>query len=127
MEFGSAILADIWTLETTSDRAAFDNAVAALKDKFMRVETQLGENRYFAGDVFSIVDAVFAPAFRYFDVFDGIIDLGVFDGLPKVQAWRAELARRTSVRSAVATDYNDRLRSFLRRKNGLLAQMPLAA
>lgn len=127
MEFGSAILADIWTLETTTDRAAFDNAVAALKDKFAKVEAELGEGRYFAGDVFSIVDAVFAPAFRYFDVFDGIADLGVFDGMPKVRAWRAELAQRASVRNAVVADYNDRLKNFLRGKNGLLAQAPLAA
>ena len=127
MEFGSAILADIWTLETTADRAAFDNAVAALKDKFARVEAELGEGRYFAGDVFSIVDAVFAPAFRYFDVFDGIAELGVFAGLPKVRAWRAELAKRASVKNAVVPDYNDRLWAFLRRKNGLLAHTPLAA
>lgn len=127
IEFGSAVLADIWTLETTADRAAFDSAITALKDKFAWVEAELGEGRYFAGDVFSIVDAVFAPAFRYFDVFDEIADLGVFDGLPKVRAWRAELAKRTSVRNAVVVDYNDRLRAFLRRKNGLLARMPLAA
>jgi glutathione S-transferase len=127
MEFGSAILADIWTLETTAERTAFDGAVAALKDKFAKVEAELGEGRYFAGDVFSIVDAVFAPAFRYFDVFDEIADLGVFDGLPKVTAWRAELAQRASVRNAVVADYNDRLKNFLRKKNGLLARMPLAA
>jgi glutathione S-transferase len=127
MEFGSAVLADIWTLETTADRVAFDNAVAGLKDKFARIEAELGDGRYFAGDVFSIVDAVFAPAFRYFDVFDEIADLGVFDGLPKVRTWRAELARRASVRNAVVADYNDRLRAFLRRKDGLLARLPLAA
>jgi glutathione S-transferase len=127
MEFGSAILADIWTLETTADRAAFDNAVAALKDKFAKVEAELGEGRYFAGDVFSIVDAVFAPVFRYFDVFDEIADLGMFDGLPRVRAWRADLAQRASVRNAVVADYNDRLRAFLRKKNGLLARAPLAA
>lgn len=124
MEFGSAVLADIWTLETTADRALFDNAVAALKDKFARVEAELGEGRYFAGDVFSIVDAVFAPAFRYFDVFDEIADLGVFDGLSKVQAWRAELTKHPSVRNAVVADYNDRLRAFLRRKDSLLARTP---
>jgi glutathione S-transferase len=127
MEFGSAILADIWTVETTADRAVFDSAITALKDKFARVQAELGEGRYFAGDVFSLVDAVFAPAFRYFDVFDKIDDLGVFDGLPKVKAWRAELAERASVRNAVVTDYNDRLRAFLRRENGILARMPQAA
>lgn len=127
MEFGSAILADIWTLETTADGTAFDAAVAALKDKFTKVEAELGDGRYFAGDVFSIVDAVFAPAFRYFDVFDEIADLKIFDGLPKLRKWRAELARRASVRNAVVPDYNDRLRRFLHDTNGILGRAPVAA
>jgi glutathione S-transferase len=127
MEFGSAILADIWTLETTNDRATFDAAVAALKDKFARIEAEVGEGPYFAGEAFSIVDAVFAPAFRYFDVFDTIADLGVFDGLPKVQQWREALARRPSVRDAVAPDYDDRLRRFLNRHSGILVKIREAA
>ncbi len=122
MEFGSAILADIWTLETTADRAAFDAVAAALREKFGKLETELGDGRYFAGDVFSIVDAVFAPAFRYFDVFDEIADLQIFDGLPKVRAWRAELAQRPSVRDAVVSDYNERLRRFLVGRNGVLGK-----
>jgi glutathione S-transferase len=127
MEFGSAILSDIWTLETTSDRKAFDTAVVALKEKFARVETELGEGPYFAGEAFTIVDAVFAPAFRYFDTFDELADLGVFDGLPKVREWRAALAERPSVRNAVVPDFKDRLIKFLNRKNGLLVRQPVAA
>lgn len=34
MEFGSAILADIWTVETTADQKAFDNALAQLRQNF---------------------------------------------------------------------------------------------
>lgn len=127
MEVGSAILADIWTLETTPDRSAFDAAAAALREKFMRVEAELVAGPYFAGSTFTIVDAVFAPAFRYFDAFDRIADLGVLAGLPKVAAWRAELARRPSVREAVVADYDDRLRRFLKEKNGVLVRLRAAA
>lgn len=127
MEFGSAALADIWTIETANDHAAFEKAVAALKEKLARVEGELGDGPYFAGERFSLVDAVFAPAFRYFDVLDRIVDLGIFDGLPKVQAWRETLADRPSVRTAVVPDYNDRLNRFLEKKNGVLVQMKEAA
>src|SRR5690349_17416143 len=68
MEFGSSILADVWVLETTPDLRAFESRVQTLKQKFARLEEQLGEGPYFAGAHFSIVDAVFAPVFRYFDV-----------------------------------------------------------
>lgn len=123
IEFGSAALSNVWTIETTGDREAFDGAVKALKEKFVRIEAELGDGPYFAGGSFTIVDAVFAPVFRYFDLIDTIADLGIFDGLPKVQEWRRALAERSSVREAVTPDYNERFRRFLHKKNGVLAQM----
>ncbi len=127
MEFGSVILGEIWTMETTKDHAAFDRATAAVKEKFIRIEGELGDGPYFAGEAFSIVDAVFAPIFRYFDVFETLADLTTFEDVPKVQKWRNALAKRPSVRSAVVEDYPDRLRGFLRRKDGVLVNMPAAA
>ena len=121
MEVGSSILADIWTLETTPDRAAFDAKALSLRDKFRRLEAVLDRGPYFGGEHFSLVDAVFAPAFRYFDVFDRFVDLGTFTDLPKVQAWRRALAARPSVKSAVVADYEVRLEAFLRRHESWLA------
>ncbi len=121
MEVGSSILADIWTLETTPDRAAFDAKALSLRDKFRRLEAVLDRGPYFGGEHFSLVDAVFAPAFRYFDVFDRFVDLGTFTDLPKVQAWRRALAARHSVKSAVVVDYEVRLEAFLRRQESWLA------
>lgn len=122
MQFGSSILADIWTLETTSDQSAFDRAIGQLASKFVQIEAALGSGLYFAGTAFTIVDAVFAPIFRYFDVFDAIRDLGVFKGLSRVPAWRRALAERSSVRHAVVTDYADRLRVFLKKHDGIIAE-----
>lgn len=126
-EFGSSILADIWVVETTKDHAAFDSKVATIREKFNRLETMLGDGPFFSGSRFCIVDSVFAPVFRYFDVFDTIADLGVFHGLPKVQAWRSALATRPSVKAAVVTDYAHRLAAFIRRQNGHLAALALKA
>ncbi|WP_407164672.1 glutathione S-transferase family protein [Bradyrhizobium sp. ORS 111] len=115
MEFGSAILGDLWGLETTTDAATFDSKRQAVAAKFARVEAALGAGPFFAGQSFSLVDAVFAPIFRYFDVFDQLTDLAVFAETPKVRTWRAALAQRPSVRSAVSPDYPNLLRAFLAR------------
>ncbi|MFN5407376.1 glutathione S-transferase family protein [Bradyrhizobium sp.] len=115
MEFGSAILGDLWGLETTQDAATFAAKRDALAAKFARVEAALGEGPYFAGAQFSLVDAVFAPVFRYFDVFDVYGDLGIFAATPKVRAWRDQLAQRPSVQTAVGADYPELLRAFLAR------------
>ncbi len=121
MEFGSSILADIWVVETAPDPAAFETRRQALRAKFERLDGELGEGPYFAGAAFSLVDAVFAPVFRYFDVFDRLVDLGTFTDLPKVQAWRRALAARPSVKGAVVADYEARLEAFLHRQPSHLA------
>jgi len=113
MEFGSAILADIWGYETAKDEGSALCKAAALKLKFERVERALGEGPFFAGERFSVVDAVFGPIFRYFDVFDTLVDHGLFVETPEVRARRAALSARPSVRAAVDRDYPDRLRDFL--------------
>jgi len=120
MEFGSTILADLWVIETTKDRQAFDQKIALLKTKFATLEAELGDGPFFSGQDFTVVDAVYAPVFRYFDVFDGIVPLGVFDGLPKVQAWRKALAGRPSVKGAVVPDYAQRLHAFLKKHDGVI-------
>lgn len=123
MEFGSAILGDLWGLETTTDPATFESKRKALAAKFARVEGALGAGPYFAGGAFSLVDAVFAPIFRYFDVFDELTELGIFGDLPKVRTWRAELAKRPSVRTAVGADYPQLLRAFLVRHDAHLLRL----
>lgn len=122
IEFGSAVLADLWGFYTAGDGEAFRAKAAALRQKFERVESELGEGPFFAGERFSLVDAVFAPAFRYFEVFDRLGDFGILTGLPKVAAWREALAARPSVRAAVSPDYGTRLLAFISDKGGYLAR-----
>ena len=45
---------------------------------------------------------VAGPVFRYFELFDRILDRGIFALTPKVTAWRAALAARPSIRETRA-------------------------
>jgi glutathione S-transferase len=125
IEFASATLADIYGFYTTPSRETFEAKRQAIAAKFERLEAQLGDGPFFAGERFSIVDAAFAPAFRYFDLFDRLTDHEVFEGKPKLQAWRRTLAERPSVRNAVAADFQERLRVYVREKRGYLALQAL--
>jgi glutathione S-transferase len=117
VEFASAVLNDIWGFYTGPDEAAFEKKRADLAGKFQRVEEALGDGPYFAGARFSLVDAAFGPVFRYFDVFETLLEPRIFEATPKVQAWRAALAARPSVRDAVRADYAARLAVFLRARS----------
>lgn len=126
MEFASATLNAIGALYGAPDERTLDAKVADLRTKFAQVEIELstvGRNGpYFAGDSFRLVDAAFAPVFRYFEVFDMIDDFGVFTNTPKVRAWREALQQRPSVRSAVRADYTQLLCDFLLRRNSELSR-----
>jgi len=121
MEFGSATLNSIAGFYNAPDAAALEARRADLQSKFETLEAQLGAGPYFAGGRFSVVDAVFGPVFRYFDVFDAIADFKVFAKTPKVRDWRMALAARPSVVGAAPPDYPARLRSFLEARNSALS------
>lgn len=123
IEFGSSILADLWGLETATDAETYETNRQVLAGKFTRIESVLNALPYFVGASFSIVDATYAPIFRYFDVFDGIADTEVFARTPKVHAWRTALATRSSVAGAVPSDYAARLRAFLAERDAHLLKV----
>lgn len=124
MEFGSAVLNLIGAFYGAADEAALLARAADIRARFVQIEAQLGEGPFFAGEAFSIVDAVFGPVFRYFDVIDEIGAFGWWDGLPKLQRWRSALASRPSVKQAVRPDYPGKLRAFLwTRRSALSSRM----
>ncbi|OHV90832.1 glutathione S-transferase family protein [Mesorhizobium sp. ORS 3428] len=126
IEFGSAILNAIGRFYSAADEAAFVHERKGLSEMFARVEAELSARQigpWFAGDRFSLVDAVYGPIFRYFDTFDRIGDFGILDGKPLVRAWREALSKRRSVKGAVGADYPQRLHAFLRAKGSYLSEI----
>lgn len=121
MEFGSAVLNNIGTFYNAPSEEALAASATALHQKFQQVEAVLGEGPWFSGEHFSMVDAVFGPVFRYFDVFDGIGDFGVFNHMSRVNAWRRALTQRASVRNAVSPDYPQLLQAFVQQRDSALS------
>jgi glutathione S-transferase len=121
MEFGSAVLNIIANFYNAPDDRVLHGKAAELRNRFEQIEAALGSGPYFAGARFSVVDAVFGPIFRYFDVFDGIADFGIFQATPRVNAWRAALAARSTVSTAVEAAYPQRLQRFLVERGSALS------
>ncbi|ROZ64870.1 glutathione S-transferase family protein [Ramlibacter sp. WS9] len=114
MEFGSAILNTIAAFYNAPDAPALQARREELGAKFMQVEQALhAGGPWFAGARFGLVDAVFGPVFRYFDVFESLGEAGLFGETPRVHAWRQALAARPSVNQAVSAEYPRLLHDFL--------------
>jgi glutathione S-transferase len=113
IEFGSALLNTIGAFYNAPDRLALQERAEQIGQLLRQLEQRLGAGPYFNGEQFCLVDAVFGPVFRYFDVFDMAHDFGFLSGLPKVHAWRGALASRRSIQLAARAEYPDLLRAFL--------------
>jgi len=123
IEFGSAVLSDIAGFYAAPDEATFKAKTAQLEQRFSRLEARIAAESWFDGAEFSLVDAVFGPVFRYFDVFDEIADFGILADKPKVARWRRNLAARPSVRTAVSADYPALLRDFIEPRKSWLSRL----
>ncbi|RQP22306.1 glutathione S-transferase family protein [Piscinibacter terrae] len=124
MEFGSNVLTLIAGFYNAADADALQRKRHEIRERFATLEAELSTRAgpYFGGERFSLVDAVFAPVFRYFERFEAIEDFGFFDGLPRVLAWRQSLAQRPSVQAAAHPDYARLLDAFLRARRSELSR-----
>jgi len=131
IEMASATLDTIAGLYSAADAEAFEIRRRALADRLARLDAGLADGTadgpYFSGTAFRLVDAAWAPVFRYLDAFDTFARFGLLDGTARVPAYRAALTVRPSVRTAVATDYPARLLDFLCRKGSHLSRLMTAA
>jgi glutathione S-transferase len=127
IEFGSAVLSDIAGFYAAPDQAIFNAKTLQLEQRFARLEARVAAAPWFDGESFSLVDAVFGPVFRYFDVFDEIADFSILADKPKLIRWRQALAARPSVRAAVSADYPALLRAFIERRNSWLSGLQARA
>lgn len=126
IEFASATLNAIGAVYGAPDESSLAIKMGDLRRKFSQLEVELNSAAlhlpYFAGESFCMVDAAFAPVFRYFDVLDTVDDFGGFANTPRVNAWRIALKQRDSVRKAVRTDYPDLLGKFLIQRQSALSR-----
>jgi len=123
MEFGSSILNTIAGFYAAPDARVLQARRQELQAKFAQLEQALPDGGpYFASERFGLVDAVFGPVFRYFDVFEQLGESGFFETTPKVRAWRNALAQRPSVKQAVVPEYPQLLRRFLLERGSELSR-----
>ena len=122
IEYASGTLSEIGGLYSAPDAGAFEAKRRSLVHRFERLAVEV-DGPWFGGESFGLVDAAFAPVFRYLDVFEREAGLYLLSDLPTVAKWRSRLAARTSVRAAAVADYPSRLRAFLLAKGSHISEI----
>ena len=121
IEFATQTFAEGWQFLHAKDVETADARRTSFSDRLSKIEAELGDGPYFAGADFGLVDAVYAPLFRYFGIIDAAVADPIFASLPRLTAWRAALAERPSVRNAVIGTYPDLFRDHLSQQGAMIA------
>jgi glutathione S-transferase len=115
IEFGNDILSSTFEFYTTEDEKRFKHLTNILVDRFEVLEEEISDGTYFNGEEFSMVDAVYAPIFRYHNRIAQYKDFGFFDDAPKIKAWGDKLLERPSVIQSVPYTYEQDTTNYLKK------------
>ena len=115
IEFGNDILSTTFEFYTTEDEKRFKHLTNTLVDRFEILEDEISDGIYFNGEEFSMIDAVYAPVFRYHNRIAQYKDFGFFDDAPKINAWGDKLLERPSVIQSVPDTYEQDTTNYIKK------------
>jgi len=119
IEFGNDILSTTFEFYTTEDEKRFKHLANTLTDRFEVLEEEITTGSYFNGEEFSMVDAVYAPVFRYHNRIAKYKDYGFFEDAPNIKAWGDKLLERESVIKSVPDTYEQDMSDYLKKINSV--------
>jgi glutathione S-transferase len=123
IEFASATINNLGQLYSAPDEQSFLQAQQQLKEKIARLEQNLSDGNYFSGDHFSLMDAAFAPVFRYLQVFETLLGRVLFKPQARIEQWKKQLFLTPSVKLAVNPAYPLLLTEFIAAKDSYLGRI----
>jgi len=122
IEFGNDVLSNTYAWFTTDDELRYKQLRATLTDRFEILEEQLQHSPYFNGEEFSMVDAVFAPLFRSYEVAKQFHSIDFFDETPNVVRWWNTLLAHPAVKLSAPDTYMDEMASYLKNKDSVFSK-----
>ncbi len=106
----SNIMSKAWQLQAASKESEARELASGVRGHFQELSKQLPETgTLWGGDAFTMVDAAVAPILQRLTWAETLEpSLGLFEGLPKVQAWRDRLLARPSTTASILPDLEQR-------------------
>ncbi len=122
IEFGNDILNTTFEYFNTTDEKRFKHLINVLTDRFEMLEDEFGDGPFFNGEEFMLIDAVYAPIFRYHKFFSQHKPSDMFADAETVDAWGDRIVQRQSVIDAVPDTFNEKLTAVLKGKGSIIGQ-----
>ena len=122
IEFGNEILSATFDFLHTDDPKKFNHLNVTLIDRFEMLEDEISEGKYFNGPDFAIIDAAYAPIFRYHQRIAQYKDYEIFEDAPNVKAWGERLLERPSVAQSIPDTYEVDITNYFKKLDSVLGK-----
>lgn len=122
LEFGNGILDTTFKFLRENDPKKFNLLKEKLIDYFEILEEEFKNGEFFNGADFAMIDAVYAPIFRYHQRIAKYKDYEIFEDAPNVKAWGDRLLERASVVNSVPESYEEDITKFFKNLDSILSK-----
>lgn len=121
IEFGSECMWSAFHLSVKETEAEFNEVRNGLLNKFDQIEKAV-KAPFFNGDVFSLVDASYAPLLQRLEYLDELRP-GIFDASrhPKIDIWMNSLLKLDAVRKSCVPEIKELYHEQLRKRQGFIS------
>ncbi len=106
----SNIMGKAWQLQAATEEESARSLAEEIRGHFEELAKNISESGpFWAGENYSMVDASIAPILQRLTWAETLEpSLGLFEGIPKVAAWRDALLARPSTTSSIVPDLEER-------------------
>ena len=122
IEFGNECMWHVFHLSVKETQEEFNETRDELLNKFDQIEKVLIDTPFFNGDAFSLVDASYAPFFRYLEYLNELRP-GMFSVSrhPKINAWKNNLLKLDTVKKSCVPEFKKLYHEQLRKRQGSIS------
>ena len=121
IEYSSQLIVDQYLLSIADNSADFEKHRESLISKLQRLEETIGDNGFFNGDRFSLVDTALAPVFTRFDIMARLFGKDLVSSFPKLSALSQRLLDLEFVQKSVVDNFEEIYIKYLKTNNSFLA------
>jgi len=122
IEFGSALMMDLFGFFTATTAEAMTQQHETLSDKLQYLEKVVAEGGYFNGQQLSLIDTAYAPLFMRMDLLNQWLDFDLYTQTPKIKAWAKNLATLPAVQQSVVPEFPQIFENMLKNRQSYILQ-----
>ncbi len=120
IEWGSGLIFDAYHMTLAKSQSEFNEKQEMVISKLEIFEDQMNCSPFFNGEMFSMIDIVYAPLMKRFEVLRNSFDIDLLAEYGKLKAWSQQILARNSVQNSFSETFEENFHELLKLKGSHL-------